>query len=186
MLLAASIHRLSPVSPPPQPDNAPLDFMHAGHGMVNLVRGLSFVQLGTATRAAGQLVTLLLPALTVAPSAPGVLSRGVDANVTHGGAVQYCISTTIPPGQCASAATGGCLPFSVTLVWTDPPGSPASLYALVNNLDLEVVTPDGRLLRGNNDEADVPVSISTALASRITPDPPTNPHSKPTHPAATP
>jgi len=37
----------------------------------------------------------------------------------------------------------------VTLVYTDVPGLPAAVPALVNDLDLEVVAPDGRLYRGN-------------------------------------
>ena len=45
------------------------------------------------------------------------------------------------------------VPLRITLAWTDPPASPLAATALVNNLDLEVQTPDGaRLLRGNNDE----------------------------------
>ncbi|HOW66207.1 MAG TPA: S8 family serine peptidase [Verrucomicrobiota bacterium] len=37
----------------------------------------------------------------------------------------------------------------VTLVYTDVPGLPAAIPALVNDLDLEVIAPDGRLFRGN-------------------------------------
>ncbi len=37
----------------------------------------------------------------------------------------------------------------VTLVYTDVPGLPAAIPALVNDLDLEVVAPDGRIYRGN-------------------------------------
>jgi hypothetical protein len=37
----------------------------------------------------------------------------------------------------------------VTLVYTDPPALPGANPALVNDLDLEVVTPGGTLLRGN-------------------------------------
>ncbi len=40
-------------------------------------------------------------------------------------------------------------PLKVTLVYTDVPGLPAALPALVNDLDLEVVGPDGRLYHGN-------------------------------------
>jgi hypothetical protein len=39
--------------------------------------------------------------------------------------------------------------FKVTLAYTDAPGLPAASLALVNDLDLEVVAPDGRLFRGN-------------------------------------
>ncbi len=37
----------------------------------------------------------------------------------------------------------------VTLVYTDVPGLPAAIPALVNDLDLEVISPDGLLFRGN-------------------------------------
>ncbi|PYI80045.1 MAG: hypothetical protein DME26_22385, partial [Verrucomicrobia bacterium] len=37
----------------------------------------------------------------------------------------------------------------VTLAYTDVPGFPGALAALVNDLDLEVLAPDGRLYRGN-------------------------------------
>ncbi|MCC6234388.1 MAG: S8 family serine peptidase [Verrucomicrobiales bacterium] len=40
-------------------------------------------------------------------------------------------------------------PFRVTLVYTDVPALPAAVPALVNDLDLEVVGPDGTLYRGN-------------------------------------
>jgi hypothetical protein len=40
-------------------------------------------------------------------------------------------------------------PLKITLVYTDPPGFPAALPALVNDLDLEVVGPGGALYRGN-------------------------------------
>ena len=38
----------------------------------------------------------------------------------------------------------------VTLVWTDPPGSLAADRALVNDLDLDVIGPDGAVFYGNN------------------------------------
>ncbi|MEY2787326.1 MAG: hypothetical protein RLZZ34_469, partial [Verrucomicrobiota bacterium] len=37
----------------------------------------------------------------------------------------------------------------VTLAYTDVPGLPAAIPALVNDLDLELVSPDGRVFRGN-------------------------------------
>ncbi len=40
-------------------------------------------------------------------------------------------------------------PLKVTLAYTDVPGFPGALPALVNDLDLEVVGPDGTLYRGN-------------------------------------
>ncbi|MGH7972238.1 MAG: S8 family serine peptidase, partial [Limisphaerales bacterium] len=40
-------------------------------------------------------------------------------------------------------------PLKVTLAYTDVPGFPGAQAALVNDLDLEVVAPDGTLYRGN-------------------------------------
>jgi hypothetical protein len=41
-------------------------------------------------------------------------------------------------------------PLKVVLVWTDPPATVGVSPNLVNNLDLEARSPDGRLFRGNN------------------------------------
>lgn len=43
-------------------------------------------------------------------------------------------------------------PLRVTLVYTDVPGFPAAIPALVNNLNLELIGPDGRVYRGNQFE----------------------------------
>jgi Subtilase family len=40
-------------------------------------------------------------------------------------------------------------PLKITLAYTDVPGFPGAIPALVNNLDLEVIAPDGTLYRGN-------------------------------------
>lgn len=40
-------------------------------------------------------------------------------------------------------------PLRITLVWTDPAALPSVSKQLVNDLDLEVVDPDGRVYRGN-------------------------------------
>ncbi len=40
-------------------------------------------------------------------------------------------------------------PLYVTLAYTDVPGFPGSIPALVNDLDLEVIAPDGHVFRGN-------------------------------------
>jgi len=41
-------------------------------------------------------------------------------------------------------------PFKATLAWTDPPAEPGGAQALVNDLDLVVRTPDGRVFYGNH------------------------------------
>ncbi len=40
-------------------------------------------------------------------------------------------------------------PLRITLAWSDPRAAVGSVVALVNNLDLEVVDPDGKVYRGN-------------------------------------
>ena len=44
-------------------------------------------------------------------------------------------------------------PLKITLAYSDVPGLPAAIPALVNDLDLEVVAPDGRIYRGNQFDA---------------------------------
>lgn len=48
-----------------------------------------------------------------------------------------------------SVTTTSAGPLRVTLTWTDFPGQPGAATTLVNDLDLEVVGPDGRLYPGN-------------------------------------
>lgn len=43
-------------------------------------------------------------------------------------------------------------PLKITLVYTDVPGFPGAVPALVNDLDLEVLAPDGTVYRGNQFE----------------------------------
>ena len=56
-------------------------------------------------------------------------------------------------------------PLSITLVYTDVPGFPAAIPALVNDLDLEVVGPDGRVYRGNQFEQGESVPDASASDS---------------------
>lgn len=53
-------------------------------------------------------------------------------------------------------------PFRATLTYTDVPGFPAAIPSLVNNLDLEVEGPNGRIYRGNQflDGESVPDALS--------------------------
>ncbi len=48
-----------------------------------------------------------------------------------------------------AATFDGSRPLEVTLVWSDPPALPSAAKALVNDLDLFVVAPDGQFYRGN-------------------------------------
>lgn len=52
----------------------------------------------------------------------------------------------------------------VTLVWTDAPGSVSASKALVNDLDLEVTLPDGKIL-SNNDQINNNSFVSTATTA---------------------
>lgn len=54
----------------------------------------------------------------------------------------------------------------VTLVYTDVPGLPAAIPALVNDLDLEVIAPNGDLYRGNA-FADGEAVAGTVVGDRI-------------------
>lgn len=47
------------------------------------------------------------------------------------------------------SVTSSSEPLRITLVWTDPPGSPSSAKALVNDLDLTVISPSGKTYLGN-------------------------------------
>jgi hypothetical protein len=46
--------------------------------------------------------------------------------------------------------TGSKAPFKATLAWTDPPAETGRVKTLVNDLDLTIRTPDGRIFNGNH------------------------------------
>ncbi len=60
-------------------------------------------------------------------------------------------------------------PLKITLAYTDPPGFPGAIPALVNDLDLEVVGPDGSLYRGNqfNDGESIPNPPGTDTINNV-------------------
>jgi hypothetical protein len=69
-------------------------------------------------------------------------------------------STVVAPATTAAITTGDTHTFSVTsvacseplkftLAWSDPPGATGGGVQLINNLDLEVVSPTGTIYRGN-------------------------------------
>lgn len=60
--------------------------------------------------------------------------------------------TPVPTGGSYSTSFGvssSTLPLKVTLAWTDPPGSTSCTSCLVNDLNLEVVSPEGASYHGN-------------------------------------
>lgn len=67
-----------------------------------------------------------------------LFERTNAAGLVTGEADEYAI---------AEVAAG--IEFRATLTWFDPPASAGAAAALVNNLDLEVVAPDGTTYRGN-------------------------------------
>jgi subtilisin family serine protease len=54
-------------------------------------------------------------------------------------------------------------PLKITLAYTDVPGLPAAIPALVNDLDLEVVAPDGRGYHGNQFAAGTSIPDTTVF-----------------------
>lgn len=61
------------------------------------------------------------------------------AGLAHGAELSYTFQVTDTTA-----------PFKATLVWTDPPAAAGSPQTLVNDLDLIVQTPDGRVYYGNH------------------------------------
>ncbi|MEI7643668.1 MAG: S8 family serine peptidase [Chloroflexales bacterium] len=62
--------------------------------------------------------------------------------LASGGSVDYALTVT-----------GGNPRLRATLTWTDYPGSPLTSKTLVNDLDLEVIEPDGSVILGNHTAA---------------------------------
>ena len=123
---------------------------NAGLGVPNLVRGLSFAALGAATRAAGQLPTLLLPGITTAPGTPAV---GVDPSFSvQGQQSVFCVEV--------AAAAASSLPLSATLVWTDPVSANGAFSQLVNNMDLIIQPPVGPIAFGNTANVSAPNQVA--------------------------
>jgi subtilisin family serine protease len=60
-------------------------------------------------------------------------------------------------------------PLKITLTYTDVPGLPATIPALVNDLDLEVVSPEGFLFRGNQFSAgeSIPQASATDVVNNV-------------------
>ena len=56
-------------------------------------------------------------------------------------------------------------PLKITLTYTDVPGFPAAIPALVNDLDLEVIDPDGRVYHGNQFDGGESVAGAPAFDS---------------------
>ncbi|GAB3151986.1 hypothetical protein GCM10027290_42020 [Micromonospora sonneratiae] len=57
---------------------------------------------------------------------------------------------TVGQKKTYTLTTDGTQPLKATLAWTDPAGSPSAAKALVNDLSLRVVAPNGTVYWGNN------------------------------------
>lgn len=92
----------------------------------------------TVTRTTGPTVTSTIGPTVTRTTGPTVTTTGEPTVTTTGGPT---VTATSEPTR------GG--PLRVMLTWTDFPGEPASAKALVNDLDLEVIAPDGIHYYGN-------------------------------------
>ena len=92
----------------------------------------------------------------------GLLDVANSVGVTGGRSVQYWDSlATNPANQSTALNTGDVAthaitvhnssqPLNITLAWTDYPGTTAANGALVNDLDLHLVAPDGTIIYPNH------------------------------------
>jgi hypothetical protein len=77
------------------------------------------------------------------------LTEIIESGLTHDFIDQTNLLTTGQVYERQIIISSTDQPFKVTMAYTDYPGFPAVLPALVNDLDLEVIGPDGRVYRGN-------------------------------------
>jgi hypothetical protein len=98
---------------------------------------------GQRANVAGKSVVLVLYVTTdiVDPSQAWFDDVALNVTAPDGGTTPSPTATT-PPAQSGD-------PLRVTLAWTDYPGEPSAAKALVNDLDLEVIGPDGTHYTGN-------------------------------------
>jgi|GEM_PF-1896947 len=88
------------------------------------------------------------PSVTPQPSATPATTPSATPSATSATTPATTPSATPTPTSTVSPGTP-VGPVAITLAWTDFPGQPAAAKALVNDLDLEVVSPDGIHYYGN-------------------------------------
>jgi len=88
------------------------------------------------------------------------LTEIIESGLSHDFIDQTNLLTTGQFYERQIIISSGDHPFKVTMAYTDAPGFPAVLPTLVNDLDLEVIAPDGRVYRGN--QFDVGESVPDA------------------------
>jgi hypothetical protein len=98
---------------------------------------------GELASVAGQSVVFVFYVVTDfgVPSEAWVDDAALNVTTPGGGTTPSPTATT-PPSQSGD-------PLRVTLAWTDYPGEPSAAKALVNDLDLEVIGPNGAHYSGN-------------------------------------
>lgn len=113
---------------------------------------------GVLRPSAALLKALLITGARVPPEGPGregfgVLDLAAAVLALREGVIEFVdFRTGLGPGEARewSLEVDSPGPLKVTLAWTDPAGKPGKAPALVNDLDLTVTTPDGRMLSGNH------------------------------------
>ena len=116
--------------------------------------------LGQVTaKTAGDLSVSLQTNSSIKPGAYTL--KAVQGN--HQASAQFTITGGTPPTEPAPTPSGNGI--YITLVWTDPPSQVSAAKALVNNLDLQVIGPDGKPLYGNG--GSVPDTLNNVETVRI-------------------
>ncbi|MGB9920579.1 MAG: S-layer homology domain-containing protein [Moorellales bacterium] len=113
---------------------------------------------GLASPSAALLKALLINGARVPEEGPGedafgVLDLAGTVLALKEGSFRYAdVRVGLGPGETFGRyyQVKGPGPLKVTLAWTDPPAEPGRRPALVNDLDLVVVAPDGRVFHGNH------------------------------------
>jgi Subtilase family len=81
------------------------------------------------------------------PSEAWMDDVALNVTTSNGDSTPTPTATATATAATPQPGTGG--PLRVTLAWTDYPGEPAAAKALVNDLDLEIVAPNGTHYYGN-------------------------------------
>lgn len=96
---------------------------------------------------------------------PALIASGRDNDFTD----QTTLLTTgaVFEKRVLIGSAGG--PLKITLTYTDVPGNPAAVLALVNDLDLEVLAPTGERYRGNRfaDGESIPDAAGTDTVNNV-------------------
>jgi hypothetical protein len=78
------------------------------------------------------------------------LSQLIVSSASHEFLDQTALLTTGQSHEHSFVIISAAEPVRITLAYTDVPGFPAAIPSLVNDLDLELVAPDGRIIEGTS------------------------------------